>query len=252
MAELSTIIPWLERQFAAIEVDDSPRAANGLQVEAAGEAALIAAAVDACEATISEAASLGANLMLVHHGLFWTGLQPVTGPAYRKLALLLGRRIALFSMHLPLDAHPQLGNNVLLARAMNLGDGEPWLRLGEGQPVGRLCHCQLGRDDLAARLEAAVGGRIHLCPGGAPQVSRVGIVTGAAGSEIARAAAAGADTLVTGEAPHWAYPLAEELGVNLLLGGHYATETFGVKALAGAAAAHFGIDWRFIDHPTGL
>jgi len=107
-------------------------------------------------------------------------------------------------------------------------------------------------DDLARRLSTAVNGPVRVCPGGPERVRRLGIVSGGAGGDVAKAAALGADTFLTGEAPHWAYTLAEEEGVNLLLGGHYATETFGVKALAAKAADHFGIPWRFLDHPTGL
>ena len=108
------------------------------------------------------------------------------------------------------------------------------------------------RGELAERLREVVAGPVHLCAGGPCQTGRVAVITGAAGSEVAAVAAAGADSLVTGEGPHWSYPLAEELGVNLFYAGHYATETFGVKALAHDLAGRFGLTWSFLDHPTGL
>ncbi len=252
MESQATVVNWLDQQFIGIDVEDSPRACNGLQVEGSGNVYRIAAAVDACEFSIQRAVELEASMVLVHHGLYWQDLRPLTGAAYRKVKLLVENGIALYSMHLPLDAHPQIGNNALLADAMGLVAGQPWMDFGGTTPVGQLYTVDLSRAELAERLEAAVQGRVHVCPGGPEQVSKVGIVTGGAGNEVARAAALGADTLISGEASHWAYPLAEELGINLLLGGHYATETFGVKALAEKGASRFSLEWEFIDHPTGL
>jgi dinuclear metal center YbgI/SA1388 family protein len=170
---------------------------------------------------------------------------------YRKVRCAVAHNIAVYSAHLPLDVHPEVGNNVLLARALGLEQLEPFLVL-KGQAAGLAGRCETGREELAARLELAVGGKVHVCPGGPERVGRVGVVTGGAGSEVARAAAEGVDTFITGEGPHWSYTLAEELGVNLLYGGHYATETFGVKALAEHLSLRFALPWEFIDHPTGL
>ena len=141
--------------------------------------------------------------------------------------------------------------NVLLGRLLGLERLEPFLAL-KGQPAGLVGETKMRLSQLQERLEAAVSGKVHLCAGGPEQVCRVGVVTGGAGSEVARAAAEGVDTFVTGEGPHWSYTLAEELGVNLLYGGHYATETFGVKALAEHLSARFALPWEFIEHPTGL
>lgn len=252
MPDQAEVIRWLDAQFESVRVEDSPRAMNGLQVEGANRASRkIAAAVDACEATLRAAVEASADVLIVHHGLFWQGVQPVTGALRRKLELLISSGLALYSMHLPLDAHPQLGNNVLLCKALGFGEGAPWFDLG-GTPVGRAAVVDIALDELTSRIARALGATPHLCPGGPRQVRRLGIVTGAAGAEVAAAAAQGVDTFLTGEAPHWAYTLAEELGVNLLLGGHYATETLGVKALAKAVAERFGIEWIFLDHPTGL
>ena len=111
---------------------------------------------------------------------------------------------------------------------------------------------EISRDDLRELVAAAVGGPVHLCPGGPSLLKKIGLVTGGAGSEVAQCVREGIDTFITGEGPHWSYPLAEELGINLLYAGHYATETFGVKALAGKLGRDFGLPWEFIDHPTGL
>ena len=129
---------------------------------------------------------------------------------------------------------------------------KPALEL-KGSPVGLIGKISpVSRDDFQERIRAAVGGEVHLAPGGAGKISTVLVVTGGAGSEVARAAALGVDAFVTGEGPHWSYTAAEECGVNLFYAGHYATETFGVKALAAHLSARTGLPWSFLDHPTGL
>jgi dinuclear metal center YbgI/SA1388 family protein len=187
---------------------------------------------------------------LVHHGLFWNP-SVWTGATYRKLRAALEGDLAVYSAHLPLDVHPEFGNNVLLAGRLGLTDLEPVLDF-KGMPVGLVGRADVSRDVLADALTTATGARPHVCAGGPERVRRVAVVTGGAGSEVARVAAAGVDTFVTGEGPHWSYTLAEELGVNLFYGGHYATETFGVKALAERLGERFGLPWEFLDHPTGL
>jgi dinuclear metal center YbgI/SA1388 family protein len=250
MAELSKLTAYLADYLSLGKVADYPQAHNGLQLENGGEVTRIGAAVDACETVLLEAAARGVDFLLVHHGLYWNSV-PLVGGMYRKVRCAVAHNIAVYSAHLPLDVHPEVGNNVLLARALGLEQLEPFLVL-KGQAAGLAGRCETGREELAARLELAVGGKVHVCPGGPERVGRVGVVTGGAGSEVARAAAEGVDTFITGEGPHWSYTLAEELGVNLLYGGHYATETFGVKALAEHLSLRFALPWEFIDHPTGL
>ena len=159
--------------------------------------------------------------------------------------------LAIYSAHLPLDLHPEFGNNALLAQALGLSNPEPFLDL-KGTTVGLKSRLNITRDQLVQRLEAAVGGRVIVCPGGSTNVGMVGVITGGAGSEAREVAACGVDTFVTGEGQHWTFGLAEELGINILYGGHYATETLGVKALAAHLAAKYSIPWEFIDHPSGL
>ena len=251
MAALSDLTTYLAGYLSLQTVADYPQAYNGLQLENCGQVQRIAAAVDACEAVLRAAAARGADFLLVHHGLYW-GSVPLVGGMYRKVRCAFEHDIAVYSAHLPLDVHPEVGNNVLLARALGIGELEPFLAL-KGQAAGLAgVWEQGGRAELVERLEGVLGGRVHVCAGGPERVRRVGVVTGGAGSEVARAAAEGVDTFITGEGPHWSYTLAEELGVNLLYGGHYATETFGVKALAAHLSQHFGLPWEFIEHPTGL
>lgn len=249
--ELAALTDFLDRELRLAEVPDYPHAHNGLQLEAAGPVRRVAAAVDASLPVIERAVASGADLLLVHHGMFWQGAQPLTGPRFRKLAAAIRGGLAVYSAHLPLDVHPLWGNNACLASALGLTDSGPLLPW-QGIHLGLAATCDEPRDRFLARLTAAVGGPVHLCPGGPAHVRRVGIVTGGAGSEVAAVAAAGIDTFVTGEGPHWSFPLAEELGVNVLYAGHYATETFGVKALAAELARRFGLEWQFLDHPTGL
>lgn len=251
MVSLDELVAHLDRELKTASITDYPGAWNGLQLANGGQIERIVAAVDASLPVIKAAAEGGPGLLVVHHGMFWQGVQPVTGALYRKLKIAMDARLAIYSSHLPLDVHPQLGNNILLARAIGLQDPEPFLD-HKGFLLGLRGYWTGSRDDLADSLKSALGGPVHLCPGGPETISKVGLVTGGAGSEVAKVAAAEVDTFITGEGPHWSYPLAEELGLNVFYGGHYATETFGVKAISAAAASQFGIPWRFLDHPTGL
>lgn len=249
--ELAEITTFLDQELRIGEIPDYPGAHNGLQLECEVPVTRMAAAVDASLSVIEQAVADGAQLLLVHHGMFWQGLQPVTGPWFRKLKTAFEGGLAVYSAHLPLDVHPRLGNNARLAEAIGLAADEAILEW-KGIHLGLAGEMDLARDELVERVGTAVGGPVHLCPGGPVRPRRVGLVTGGAGSEIASAADAGIDTFITGEGPHWSFPLAEELGINVLYAGHYATETFGVRALATKLEGEFGLEWSFIDRPTGL
>lgn len=248
---LTDMVAYLDETLHIASIGDYPNALNGLQVENSGSLSKIGAAVDACETVINEAAAAGVDFLLVHHGLFWSGLAPLTRAAYRKTRALFEADMALYSAHLPLDAHAQFGNNTLLAAELGLGNGQPFLSTA-GQPIGFRFEAEINREVLRTSLEKAVGGTVHLAPGGPVVARKIGVVTGGAGGNVAKAAAEGVDTFITGEGPHWSFTAAEELGVNLFYAGHYATETFGVKALATHLSAKYAIPWVFIDHPTGL
>lgn len=251
MSQLADIARYADEFLRVNACADWPNAINGVQVENSGKVSKIGAAVDASTRTFAAAAERGVDLLLVHHGLFWPGIQTVTGAFRRQVKLLLDSDIALYSSHLPLDVHPLVGNNAQLATALGLEEAEPFLTM-KGQLVGLRSHTSLLRDEVVRRVEHSLGGPVQLFGLGPAVTGCVGIVTGGAGSEIYDVARQGVDTFITGEAPHWAGVAAEELGVNLLLGGHYATETFGVKAFAAHLSERFGIPWEFIAAPTGL
>ena len=248
---LSKIVRHLDELLSHASVGDYPGAHNGLQIENSGRVARVCAAVDACEAVLAEAALVPGTLLLVHHGLLWGGARSFTGALRRKLKCALNADLAVFSSHLPLDLHVKLGNNALLAKALSLKKCERAFH-SKGQPIGLIGKVDASRTEFAQRIEKAVGGAVKLAPGGPARVRRVGVVTGGAGELVSEAAAFGCDAFVTGEGAHHTFTLAEELGVNLFYGGHYATETFGVKALAQHAARKFRLKWEFIHHPTGL
>jgi dinuclear metal center YbgI/SA1388 family protein len=249
---LRDVAGYLETLLNHQSIEDWPNALNGLQVENTGNVSRIGAAVDACEATLRMAAEREIDFLIVHHGLFWSGLQRLAGASYRKLKLALDADLAVFSSHLPLDLHPQLGNNALLGRALGFPEpAEPFF-FEKGQFIGVKAELDLDRSELADRLRQAVGGGVKLIGGGPRRCGIVGVVTGGAGGDLFKAAAEGVDTFITGEGPHWTYAAAEESGLNLLYAGHYATETLGVKALAENVARKYGLPWEFLDHPTGL
>lgn len=231
--------------------NDWPGAGNGLQVENAGRVRRLAAAVDATPATVEMAVAAGAEFLLVHHGLFWTATTPWTGARYRLLRTLLDHNLAVYAAHLPLDAHPRFGNNAQLRDALGFRRSEPFFFTRECH-LGVQVKTRLRRDTLVARLEQAVAGPVTLLPGGPELCRRIGIVSGGAGEELRLAAAEGVDTFITGEGPHWTFAMAEELGLNVLYAGHYATETFGVRALAEHLSGKFKLPWTFLDRPSGL
>ena len=248
---LPTLVAHCDKILRTAAIGDYDGAANGLQVENSGAVTRLAATVDASLATVKMAVAAKADLLLVHHGLFWSKSHPWTGRRHELLRLLVENNLAVYSSHLPLDAHPRLGNNAQLAAALGFKNLKPFFT-SHGQPIGWQIRCKISRAELAKKLECVTGARPRLIPGGKEMCGRIGIVTGGAGGDLASAAAEGVDTFITGEGPHWTYALAEELDVNVLYGGHYATETFGVKALAAELAKKFKLPWEFLDHPTGL
>lgn len=247
-----SLFQYLEDYLGVADFPDYRTALNGLQVQGPDEVGRLAVAVDASEETIAGAVEAEADLLLVHHGLFWGGLRPATGRRFRKLAALIRNRLGLYSVHLPLDAHPEVGNCAVLAREIGM---EPEERFGryEDSDIGWAGSVEeLHRDQLRQRLSTALEREVRLIPGGPDRVRRVAVVTGSGGSFVEDAARTGHDALVTGEGSHNTYVDAMELGINLYYGGHYATETWGVRALARHLDERFGLPWTFIDAPSGL
>ena len=248
--KLESLLEYLDRYLGVTDHPDYPVALNGLQVEGTAEVAHVCAAVDASEAAIGEAIERGAQLLLVHHGLFWDGLRPLTGRRHRKVAQLIRGGLGLYSVHLPLDGHAEVGNCALLARALGIAPSGRFGRY-QGVELGWWGEVDGTRADLVERFRAALGGPVRVLAGGPERVERVGVITGSGGSFVEEAARQGLDTLVTGEGPHHVAIDAAELGINVLYGGHYATETFGVRALAEHLADRFGLAQSFLDLPTG-
>lgn len=248
---MQEIVAFLDAELRISEIPDYSGAVNGLQLENGGIVTKVAAAVDGSLPVVEAAVAEGADLLVVHHGMFWQGTQPLTRAFYRKIKAAMDGGLAIYSAHLPLDVHPELGNNALMLKALGFepnGTFFDW----KGITIGVVAEVEIARDSLISKVSEAVAGPVHVCPGGPEMVRKIGLVTGGAGSEVAICQTSGIDTFITGEGPHWSYPLAEELGVNILYAGHYATETFGVKALAGRLARDFALEQLFIDRPTGL
>lgn len=225
---------------------------NGLQVEGRTEIRKLVTGVSACRELFERAAAAGADAVLVHHGIFWNGASPLlVGSHFQRVAALIGAGMSLFAYHLPLDRHPELGNNALAARSLGLDDLEPFGEY-QGQPIG--CRGRfpvpLSIDEVVARCEGLFGQPALAFREGPAQVGTLGIISGGAQREFHQAIAAGLDAYLTGEASEWVMNVARESRVHYLACGHYATERLGVRALGEHLAGHFGIAVEFVDVPN--
>jgi dinuclear metal center YbgI/SA1388 family protein len=259
---LSELAAYLDEYLRIHDIPDEPNAVNGLQVENSGRVGSVVAAVDASQATIEGViAALEPGqpppLLLVHHGLLWDGNIPLTGRRYRRVSALLEHDIALYAAHIPLDVHPEVGNNAVLAERLGI-QVQGWFGDYRGIAIGVWGPAPPSlatREAVALELDRVLRtlkGSARLIPGGPERPGRIGIITGGAGNMITAARQAGLDTYITGEGPHHTYFEAMEGSLNLIYAGHYATETLGVQALASHLAERFELDWDFHDHPTGL
>ncbi len=227
---------------------------NGLQVETTQEIEKIALAVDARLATIEGAAKAGAQLLLCHHGLFWGRSEVLVGYHYKRIRALIQNDIALYAAHLPLDAHPEVGNNIVIARKLGLEEITPWAEY-KNQIIGfkGIFPQPLPIEQLVGKVQQLVKpykSEVHLFGGDGGDVQKVGVVSGGAAMELLQAVESELDVLITGEPDHIFAGLAQELQTYLLTGGHYATETFGVRALGEHLREQFGLEIVFIDEPT--
>jgi dinuclear metal center YbgI/SA1388 family protein len=252
--KLESLLQYIDEYLGTSGHSDYATALNGLQVEGPTEVTKVVATVDASLASITAAAALGADLLIVHHGIFWDGHLPLTGRLGRRVRALFQSNMGLYSCHLPLDSHAEVGNCILLARAIGV---TPLGRIGEykGASLGWWGETNepISLQDLQARVSAAVGGgRVEVLQGGPEQILRIGVLTGGGGSFVREAADLGLDAFVTGEGSHHTYFDAGEFGIHVLFAGHYATETFGVRALAQHLSERFGLESQFLDQPTGL
>ena len=245
------LVEYLDDLLRIEAIEDSSN--NGLQVEGVAEVRRLAFAVDAGLAAFEGARAAGAQMLLVHHGLFWSEPLMVTGLHRRRLGLLVNADLSLYAAHLPLDFHPELGNNATLARWLGLSGVEPFGQY-KGQPAGYAGRLPepLSLEAMVSRVEASLGEPVSgVWSFGKPTVETVAIISGGAARLVDQAAAAGVDVYLTGETSHGSFHDAQELGINVIFGGHYATETAGLKALAEHLAARFGLETTFLDLPTG-
>jgi dinuclear metal center YbgI/SA1388 family protein len=257
MASLVELSTFLDGTLAIDAVPDYPNAVNGVQLANEGPIDHVATAVDFSSRTVAGAIAAGARLLLVHHGMFWGGVQPITGHRHRRIRDLIANDVAVYAAHLPLDVHPELGNNVLLARLLGLTPSGGFARYQtiEVGVSGTTDRPTLELADRAAQLAREHGGAAVVTPFDSGRVTRrFGICTGAGADSatIREAVARGIDTLIVGEGPHHTAVEASEVGLVIIYAGHYATETLGVRAVGDLLAQRFALRTSFIAAPSGL
>lgn len=252
MINLLDIVAFCDDRIRISEIKDFSGAHNGLQVENNGVVTKIGAAVDAGQLPFEAAVAAGVDFLICHHGLFWSPPVPLTGTNYRKIKTAFDGNLAIYGAHLPLDCHPEIGNNALLAQQLGLeliGTFLPY----EGVEIATLAKgLPGGRKELAARLEGLFPKTYQAIEYGSDSPDRIGILTGSGQSAINELRAQRIDTLITGELRQHHFNMAQELGLNLYPCGHYATEVFGVRALAAEVATHFDLEWVFLEQPCLL
>ena len=241
---------YLDNLLDIKEIKDSANAINGLQVQNTGDIKKVGLAVDLCMATIEKAIAAECNMMFVHHGMLWGGVKLIRGNFYDKISTMMCENLGLYSAHLPLDMHPVLGNNKVLAGQLELNELEPFGEY-EGQKIGFKGRLKsLSAEELGAKLEDKLGSPVKVI--GSGEVQTLGVVSGGAADILSQAAVAGLDAYLTGEGSNHHYHEALENECVLILAGHYATETGGVKAVGKHLEKQFGIKTEFIDYPTGI
>jgi len=249
------LVRYLDTYLNVARIQD--RSNNGLQVQPEGEdVTRVAFAVDACLASFTAAIDARAQLLVVHHGLFWSEHIQLTGAHFERVKTLICGGCGLYASHIPLDAHPEVGNNIELARIIGLQDVQPW-GTHKGSLIGFIGNLPQPMlvSELNTLLEAEIGRGPSPQPspkGRGSKASRVAICSGFGVTFLDEAIVAGADTLLTGETSHQWVHAVEESSVNVIYGGHYNTETVGLKALARQIEQQFGLETMFSDLPTGL
>jgi dinuclear metal center YbgI/SA1388 family protein len=257
VAQLADIVGHLDGLLRTVDVPDYDFALNGLQLGNSGRVTRVAAAVDFCLASVRGAVEVKADLLIVHHGMFWGGLQRIEGSVYDRYRELFAHGIAVYSSHIPLDLHPTHGNNVLLARELELTPEFPFARFQEIQ-IGVGGTAAIATRVLAQRATAFAerwGGTARTTPIDPGRMTRRWAICSGAGastSTLQEARALGVDTLIVGEGPHHTAVQAAELGIAMIYAGHYATETLGVASIAAHIAREFDVVYSVISAPTGL
>jgi dinuclear metal center YbgI/SA1388 family protein len=257
MTSTALIVQYLDDLLQTSSTPDYSNALNGLQLENQGKVSRIAAAVDFSMRTVSAAADSGADMLIVHHGMFWSGLQSIRDTSYSRIRKLIMNDIAVYSSHLPLDRHALYGNNALLAAELGLEPSSEFARF-QGISIGVAGSTDLDTAEIAARADTfsrAHGGAVRTTPITPDRRTKSwAICTGAGASSdtLAESRERGIDTLIVGEGPHHSAVDAEESDIVVIYAGHYATETLGVRAIAAHVSDRFGVPWMFIEAPTGL
>ena len=244
MPTLSDLVAYCDQRTRRAAFKDAPGACNGLQLANDGRVTKIGAAVDAGVVPFQLAVAAGVDFLIVHHGMYWDMPRPLTGAAYERVTTLVRGNCALYSNHLPLDGHPQLGNNALLAKQLGLKPSRPFL-VRDGEPIGCIARSRLTRTAIRAKLEQLYP-RVIAIEYGSATPTAVAFCSGSGYSAVPVLGPAGVDTLVTGELREDCFNRAQEEKLNLYLCGHYATEVHGVKALAAELAKKFRLPWAFI------
>ncbi len=249
MPTLHDLVTYCDQRTRRAAFKDAPGAFNGLQLSNDGRITKIGAAVDAGVAPFQQAVAAGVDFLIVHHGMYWDMPRPLTGAAYERVKTLIQGNCALYSNHLPLDGHPELGNNALLAGQLGLKPGRPFL-VRDGEAVGCIAPSKLTRAAIRKKLESLYS-RVIAIEYGASTPREIAFCSGSGYSAMAELVTSGADTLITGELREDCFNRAQEEKLNLYLCGHYATEVHGVKALAAELAKKFKLPWEFIatDNP---
>jgi dinuclear metal center YbgI/SA1388 family protein len=246
------LVAYLDEYLRIAEFKDY--GPQGLQVEAAAdEIRRVALAVDVAPPIIEQAAAWGADMLLVHHGIFWRKLERIAGPLGERVRLLLANDIHLYAAHLALDGHPEVGNNVTLAKLCGVEVTDFWCA-----PMDQLIGVY-GRvtavpslTDFVDRINTRLSTTARVLAHGPERVTNVAILSGFGADEVAAAKALGCDTFLTGETSHAHYWAAADQGMNVIFAGHYATETVGVKALGEHLTGRFSLETKFFDFPTQM
>ncbi len=249
--DLAPLVGYLDELLDVTSFDDA--SVNGLQLEAGGEVTRLAVAVDADLEAVRGAGSAGCELLLCHHGLLWGKARPLTGVLGQRVREAVQRGVSLYAAHLPLDAHPEVGNNAVLARQLALQEARPFGRYrGRMMGLAGQLPTPLAPEALLARLEALVGPALGTVWAGPPRVEQVAVVSGAAADTVEEAEGTDVQLLITGEPDHAAAVFARDLGVHLVFLGHHATETFGVVALAEHLQRRLGLPWVQVGRSSGF
>jgi dinuclear metal center YbgI/SA1388 family protein len=257
MTGLAVIAAFVDELLDIASIPDYPGALNGVQFANRGDIQRVATAVDFSSAAIDGAIQARAQLILVHHGMFWGDPHPIVGHRHQRIRALVEHDIAVYSAHLPLDMHSELGNNALLARKLGLQPSGGFASF-QGRNIGLSGASEVSTRVLADRageLSRQFGGTLVTTPFDQERLTRRwGLCTGAGADSatLREAAGCGLDTIIVGEGPHHTAVEARELGIVVLYAGHYATETLGVRALGEAVASRFGTPSTFVNAPTGL